>query len=223
MSRPPAGPSDREDTTMSNNSTRPTHRRRRAWPPAARTAAAIIATATLALPVAAFAASQSTNTQKALAYSRCMRSHGVPRFPDPSSSGAFPKVSAQQVGVSSSQFQAAQSHCRYLLPNGGAGASQTQVGQWMSGMLKFAQCMRTHGVSNWPDPVIDAGGNPEFYLDGKIDQDSPQVKSKIRGCLHWLPSFAISPGSPVACPGADPGPNAGSGCGGCGCRRAPGR
>ena len=206
-----------------NHSTRATHRRRPAWALTVRSAAAIIATAGLVLPVAAFAANQSTNTQKALVYSRCMRSHGVPKFPDPSSSGAFPKVSAQQVGVSSSQLQAAQNHCRYLLPNGGSGASQTQLQQWMSGMLKFARCMRAHGVSNWPDPVIDAGGNPEFYLDGKIDQNSPQVKTKIHGCLHWLPSFAVSPGSPVACPGADPGPNAAAGCGGCGCRRAPGR
>ena len=206
-----------------NHNTHFIHGRRRVWAPTVLSAAAVIATASLALPVAVFGASQSTNTQKALAYSRCMRSHGVPKFPDPNSSGAFPKVTAQQVGVSSTQFQAAQNQCRSLLPNGGGGASQTQVQQWMSGMLKFAQCMRAHAVPNWPDPVLDAGGNPEFYLDGKIDQNSPQVKSKIHGCLHWLPSFAISPGNPVACPGANPGPNAGPGCGACGCRRAPGR
>jgi hypothetical protein len=220
---------------MMNNSTRAVDQARRAWPPTARAAAAIIATASLALPVAAFASStsstrpggtpnarasallRSTNTQQALAYSRCMRSHGVPNFPDPGSNGAFPKVTPQQLGVSSSQFQAAQNHCRYLLPNGGSGASQTQVQQLMSGMLKFAQCMRSHGVSNWPDPVIDAGGNPEFYLDGKVNQNSPQISSKIHGCLHWLPSFAISPGNPVACPGANPG--GGPGCGACSCRR----
>ena len=152
-----------------------------------------------------------------------MRSHGVPKFPDPSSSGAIPKVSPQQLRVSSSLFQAAQNHCRYLLPNGGSGPSQTELQHWMSGMLSFARCMRSHGVSNWPDPVIDAGGNPEFYLDGKTNQNSPQIKSRINECLHWLPSFAISPGNPVACPGANPGPNAGPGCGGCGCRRAVGR
>jgi hypothetical protein len=220
---------------MMNNSTRVADRHRRTWPPAARTSAAIIAAASLALPVAALGSStsstspggttnarasalvRSTTTQQALAYSRCMRSHGVPNFPDPGSNGAFPKVAPQQLGVSSSQFQAAQNHCRYLLPNGGSGASQTQVQQLMSGMLKFAQCMRSHGVSNWPDPVIDAGGNPEFYLDGKVNQNSPQISSKIHGCLHWLPSFAISPGNPVACSGANPG--GGPGCGACSCRR----
>jgi hypothetical protein len=200
-----------------NHSTHFMHGPWRAWPATARTAAAIIATASLTLPVAAFGTSQSNSTQKPLAYSRCMRAQGILNFPDPNSSGAFPKVSAQQLGVSSSVFQAAQNHCRYLLPNGGSGPSQTQVQQIMSGMFKFAQCMRSHGVSNWPDPVIDAGGNPEFYLDGKTNQNSPQIKSKIRDCVHWIPSEAISPGNPIACPGTNPG--GGLGCGGCSCMR----
>jgi hypothetical protein len=190
---------------------------RPAWPLTARAAAAIIATAGLILPVAAFGSSQSTNTQKALAYSQCMRSHGVLNFPDPNSSGAIPKISAQQLEVSSTVFQAAQNHCHNLLPNGGSGPSQTQVQQIMNGMLKFAQCMRAHGVSNWPDPVLDAGGNPEFYLDGKVNQSSPQIKSKISGCLHWIPSEAISPGNSIACPGTKP--RGGPGCGGCSCTR----
>ncbi len=199
-----------------NHKTGLVRRPRRASPPA-RIAVAIIAAAGLALAAAASGSSQSTNPQQALAYSHCMRSHGVPGFPDPNSSGAFPKVSAQQLGVSSTLFEAAQNHCRYLLPNGGSGPSQTQVQQIMNGMLKFAQCMRSHGVSNWPDPVVDAGGNPEFYLDGKINQNSPQVKSKIHDCVHWIPSEAISPGNPIACPGANPG--GGPGCGGCSCTR----
>lgn len=203
--------------------TRATGRPRRGWPPAARAVAAVVVALGLLVPVAALAASPSSGTQKALAYARCMRSHGVTNFPDPQAGGGFPKVTPEQVGVSSAVFLAAQDQCRYLIPNSLGGPSQTQLQQWMNGMLKFAQCMRSHGVSQWPDPVIDAGGNPEFYLDGKIDQNSPQVSAKIHGCLHLLPSFAISPGNPVACPGAYPGPNAGPGCGGCGCHRAAGR
>ena len=150
---------------------------------------------------------------------RVLPLHALPRraeLPGPQQQRSVPKVSPQQLGVSSTVFLAAQNHCRYLLPNGGSGPSQTQVQQIMSGMLKFAQCMRSHGVSNWPDPVIDAGGNPEFYLDGKINQNSPQIKSKIHECVHWIPSEAISPGNPIACPGANPG--GGPGCGGCSCR-----
>jgi hypothetical protein len=35
------------------------------------------------------AAAGTTAYQKALAYSQCMRSHGVPGFPDPQSNGAI--------------------------------------------------------------------------------------------------------------------------------------
>src|SRR5579862_5242905 len=107
---------------MMNDSTRVD---RRPQPRTARAAAAIIATAGLALPAAAFssggpsatvaggsstarasALSQSTNTQQALAFARCMRSHGVRNWPDPNSSGIFPKLTAQQLDVSSSLLQA---------------------------------------------------------------------------------------------------------------------
>jgi hypothetical protein len=59
---------------------------------------------------------QSTNSEKTLAYSRCMRSHGVPNFPDPDSSGSLP-ASAKQIGASNLRFDAAQTACRHLLPN----------------------------------------------------------------------------------------------------------
>lgn len=201
-----------------NEGIRVTRRSRRQRPLLALAAIAAIATAGLAVPVAAAANSQGTSVQKARAYSRCMRAHGVHNFPDPTSSGTIPKVSLQQLGVSLSVWQHAQTKCQHLLPNGG-GLSLAQLQRWLNGMRRFAHCMRSHGVSNWPDPVVDAGGNPEFYLNGKVNQNAPQIKSTVQKCLHYLPSFAISPGNPVACPGANPGPNPGPGCGGCGCRR----
>jgi hypothetical protein len=187
------------------------------------TAVPVIAIVAVALPMAALASQPSstspgTNTEKAIAFSRCMRSHGVPRYPDPTNGGTVPKLSLQQLGVSLAQWQRAQTACTHLLPNGG-GVSPAQEQQWMNGMRRFAQCMRSADVSNWPDPVVDAGGNPEFYLDGKVNQNAPQIKTKIQACLHWLPSFAVSPGNPVACPGANPGPNPGPGSGACGRRR----
>jgi subtilase family serine protease len=50
----------------------------------------------------------------ALAVSRCMRSHGVPNFPDPPQIGSRrPKPSPQQLGVSDDRFQAAVSACNH--------------------------------------------------------------------------------------------------------------
>jgi hypothetical protein len=117
-------------------------RPRQARPSAARAATVLIAAAALVLPAAACSGSPSStgaggsssagaaaSSPSAVAYSRCMRSHGVPAFPDPGSSG-IPKVSPQQLGVASSRWQAAQSACAQLLR-----PTQDQARQILTGRL----------------------------------------------------------------------------------------
>jgi hypothetical protein len=116
-----------------------------------------------------------------LAFSRCMRSHGLSQFPDPDSHGAIPKVTMQQLGVSSSQVQAAQSACAHLLQS-----THTQVQLTLSGMLDFARCMRSRGVRNWPDPTTDTSGQAVFDLRGRINPDTPQMDAKSGRCSHLL-------------------------------------
>jgi hypothetical protein len=155
---------------MMNDGTRVIRRPRRARPPAARTAAAIIAAAALALLAACSgspssagsggspnaggsANSPSANSQKALAFSRCVRARGVPNWPDPGSGGGIVKETAQQLGVSNSQLQAALNACQHLLPDtGNIDDNPAALHQWWSQMLHFARCMHSHGVPNWPDP-----------------------------------------------------------------------
>ena len=150
---------------------------------------AVVATVALALLAAACSASPSStgsggspdaagsaNSPSAVAYSHCMRSHGVPNFPDPSSDGQPAKTSAQDLGVSEPRYQAAQRACQHLLPTGGSFQEQAGqceladdcppalVQQMMTTDRKFAQCMRSHGVPDWPDPTIGSDGRPEFDL-----------------------------------------------------------
>jgi hypothetical protein len=174
--------------------------RRHAAPAAAVIAAllgpALLATACAASPGSHVAQLDTTATKSStsagpqaasarqnggLAFSRCMRSHGVSQFPDPDSSGAIPKVTLQQLGIGSSQFQAAQSACAYLLLS-----SDTEVRQTLSGMLDFARCMRSHGVDNWPDPTTDSDGQAVFDLHGRINPDSRQMDTKSGRCAHLL-------------------------------------
>ncbi len=136
----------------------------------------------------------STNSQL-LAFSNCIRSHGVPNFPDPDSSGAIPKMTPQQLGVSTSQFQAAQSACAYLLQ-----PTQAQVQQVMSGMLAFARCMRSHGVPNWPDPTTGSNGQPLFDIPG-IDPNSPQVSTAANECTQLLVQSTTGPTTIELCNG----------------------
>jgi hypothetical protein len=168
--------------------------------------AAIVVGTVLALLMAACGSSggsggtpDASNSPSAVAYSACMRSHGVPNFPDPGSAGQIPKGSAQQLGVSASQYQTAQHACEHLIPAIGSTGEQQQetqcamsddcsqavVQKWMSGLRTLAQCLRSHGEPTWPDPVIAAQGTPHFNYDqAGIDHHSPQVLAKVQTCIN---------------------------------------
>jgi hypothetical protein len=101
-----------------------------------------------------------------VAFSRCVRSHGVANFPDPqagASNAKFP--SAQQLRVSSSQLGNAETACQRLLPVGiDDQFPPSEVPLLLRAMLPFSSCMRAHGVSNFPDPAVDSEGRPIFPL-----------------------------------------------------------
>jgi hypothetical protein len=123
---------------------------------------------------AATTAAGSVRGGGAVTFSDCMRSHGVSRFPDPDGAGELPKVDLQELGMSTSKLQAAQNACQDLLSND-IEASVTEClstgncapalrQQILNEGLEFAQCMRSHGVSNFPDPTTAPDGAPEFDL-----------------------------------------------------------
>jgi len=118
-----------------------------------------------------------------------MRSHGVPEYPDPDSSGQLQKIgSGQQVGVSDAQLNTAQNACQKLWPYQALTPAQQQ--QELTDMLKFAQCMRSHGVPTLPDPVA-TNGQVEFVISTSktgINPESPQIQAKLHECLHVLPA-----------------------------------
>jgi len=119
-----------------------------------------------------------------------MRSNGVPNFPDPQprqTNAKFP--GAQQLGVSSSRYQAAEGTCGHLLPNGGQ-TTPAASAQLLSAMVRFSQCMRSHDVPSWPDPTIGPDGRPGFNLvgvHGIPNQSSPQFQHALRACGHLVP------------------------------------
>ncbi len=120
-----------------------------------------------------------------------MRSHGAPAYPDPNSSGQLPKITAaSQVGVSGSRLTAAQGACQALWPY--QAPTQAQQRQQLAGDLTFAQCMRSHGVPNWPDPTtVPPNGLVEFVISVSRDgfnPHSPRIISKGVQCEHVLPA-----------------------------------
>jgi hypothetical protein len=139
-----------------------------------------------------------------------MRSHGVPNYPDPDSSGQLPKPDARHLGTSSTQLQAAQQGCQHLLPITGrainAGSVQqcmmaddcprALVQQVLTEERTFAGCMRSHGVPNWPDPTTDSQRRPVFAISISKDGFNPYSKpiwAKGNQCSHLMPDL---PGAP---------------------------
>jgi hypothetical protein len=133
----------------------------------------------------------STAYQKELAYSECMRANGEPNFPDPGSNGviaiqvggAAAKGSGDHRTIGGPQMQRAGSKCRHLLPNGGV-PTAAQRQQLLKRGLKFAECMRAHGISNFPDP--SAGGGPTTVGGSGINIQSPQFQAANRACSKDL-------------------------------------
>lgn len=134
---------------------------------------------------------------QAIALANCMRSHGVPNFPDPGSngrggiliqqsdrSGSGPTTSVNGVAVNGPAFQAAMQACRKYQPNGGTpSAAETQ--QIKAKALAMAHCMRTHGVPSFPDPQFQAGPGGGFGIKlggAGIDPQSPAFQAAQKAC-----------------------------------------
>jgi hypothetical protein len=155
----------------------------------------ISALALLALPLAACGSGKSGNQQASaisgstkyadgVKFSQCMRSHGVTGFPDPQRNGGLLLQAGPGTAIDprSPAFQSAQQACRHLLPKGGnpgpLSASQR------SAALKFSQCMRSHGVPNFPDPTFTSNGGAQLQASKSsgIDFQSPAFQTAQQAC-----------------------------------------
>lgn len=106
----------------------------------------------------AASASGSSGYQQDVAFAHCMRSHGVPDWPDPLPQGGFPRTGA---GRGSPQSGSAQKACQHLLP-ATQPLSPAQQQQTLAQGLRYATCIRSHGVPDFPDPSMPKDGGLVF-------------------------------------------------------------
>lgn len=100
-------------------------------------------------------ATTSTAREKAVKFSECMRDNGVDAFPDPDASGELTIdgiANDSSVDTDSAAFTKALRACKRLQPAGFTGHKRS-TGQQRAA-LSFAQCMREHGVKDFPDPAV---------------------------------------------------------------------
>ena len=130
------------------------------------------------------AAGTAQNT--ALAFARCLRSHGLPKWPDPTGSGVFDKSKLRQTGYSVSQVRAVEEGaCKHLLPSGGQGRTITAADR--ADYLRAAACMRSHGFPDFPDPTFQ-NNSVQTNVPSSVDQDSARFRSAAATCTKLIPA-----------------------------------
>jgi hypothetical protein len=132
------------------------------------------------------------------AFSACMRSHGVPKFPDPQPDGSLLLRAGPGTGLDpeSPQFKAAGRACRKFQPPERK-PSPAEQAKDRAQMLKFSACMRSHGLPKFPDPSFSADGGIQLRINRNsgLDPRSPQFKAAQKACQDLMPG---RPGSAEA-------------------------
>ena len=92
---------------------------------------------------------------KAAKFSECMRDNGVKQFPDPDASGELTidgVLNGSSLDPDAPAWKTAIAACKDLQPSGFTGGGKRTPKQQSAG-LEFAQCIREHGVTDFPDPI----------------------------------------------------------------------
>lgn len=140
--------------------------------------------------------SMQQQLQQALAYSQCMRSHGITNFPDPTeiNNGAAqssngPTHEGVQIGIpdgidpNSPTYVSANNTCTKQTGFGHVSAAQLRHG--LTTLLKYSECMRSHGIANFPDPIETSTGLS--LKTAGIDQNTSQYQAADKACKGLEP------------------------------------
>jgi hypothetical protein len=144
-------------------------------------------------PTSAASSAQGSNAvvNAAYRYSACMRSHGVPSFPDPhvvttSHSSAIGIHPLPKSIASSPQFKAAETACHGIMASAekaGPKENHDNSPAHKQAMLAFAQCLRGHGESGFPDPTAEGDITPQTLKASGVDIAAPAFLTAARACV----------------------------------------
>ena len=118
----------------------------------------------------------TTNRGKAAKFAECMRDHGVSEFPDPDASGGLTidgVLNGSSLDPSTPAWKEAIAACKDLQPPGFTGDHDVSAEE-QDARLGFAQCIRDHGVEDFPDPtrngpLVDTRRIPSAARPGGMD------------------------------------------------------
>lgn len=165
----------------------------RSWPGKAMTlvaallAAVVVAACSGGSPNSATPSGGNPN-KAALAYASCMRSHGITDFPDPNAQGGFSAPNG--MNPKTPQYAAANNDCKSL---DGSATPPPYNPATVAALVKYADCMRAHGVSWFPDP--NAQGHLDVSFPKGDSPNDPQYVGANKACSADLPGGGGSNGN----------------------------
>jgi hypothetical protein len=115
-----------------------------------------------------------TDGDKARAFAKCMREHGV-NMPDPQTGDGKIRIKIDGK-VDKSTMDKANEACKSLLPNGGDRGPVSA--EDLDKMRGVAKCLRAHGM-DVPDPTAD---DPGIKMKAGEGTDQRKVEAAMREC-----------------------------------------
>jgi hypothetical protein len=149
----------------------------------------------------------SAGSPNALAFAECMRANGVPNLPDPAPGGGFLFTTAG-INPYAPAVEAARAKCQKFAPHppgspGGTTDSAQEEAHALAQLRGVAQCMRRHGISDFPDPRTTRPANLSLaeysnitdyegaflLFPATIDMQSPAWEQAAAACGALAESF----------------------------------
>ena len=128
--------------------------------------------------------SSASSGSGALAFARCMRANGVPNFPDPQPGGGELFQIPAGANPAAPAFAAARAKCQNLLPDGRLppGSGPPPSDQTLAKLVRIAECMRQHGISDFPDPRTSAPASfpPGIAEETNFRRSGPAVPTNAQ-------------------------------------------
>ncbi len=124
---------------------------------------------------------ESSFVKGAIAYAQCMRSHGVPDFPDPDRQGnlVIQGSPGSDLAPSSPAFLSGLKACGPLPSS----VTPAQEDHEFAVTLKAVACMRAHGVPTIPDPtLVGPAADPTIRLPLGDLPASPAFRRAAKRC-----------------------------------------
>jgi hypothetical protein len=126
-----------------------------------------------------------------LAFAKCMRDEGID-MPDPQFDGGRVMQRGPDERVAPEKMREAEASCRKHMEDvEPPELSPEQQEEMKKAALAHAQCMREHGLENFPDPTFDEDGGAQIRIGPGtgLDPEDPDFQAAEKACRKELPDL----------------------------------